>query len=105
MGRRSSRFLDDRLGERPGVTIMADWNRRRFCATSAAGLGSSAFAATGRAEGGPAPEAAGPARKAELSTPALLVDLDRLQANIEKMAEHCRTAGSALRPHAKTHKC
>lgn len=84
---------------------MADWNRRRFCATSAAGLGSSAIAASGRTEAGPAPEAAGASRKADLPTPALLVDLDRLQANIEKMAEHCRTAGCALRPHAKTHKC
>ena len=81
------------------------WNRRRFCATSAAGLGSSIFPASGGTEGGPAPEAAGAARKADLPTPALLVDLDRFQANLEKMAEHCRGNGCALRPHAKTHKC
>lgn len=40
----------------------------------------------------------------KLSTPALLVDLDVLERNIARMAEHCRKAGLALRPHAKTHK-
>jgi D-serine deaminase-like pyridoxal phosphate-dependent protein len=39
-----------------------------------------------------------------LDTPALLVDLDRLDANIEWMAGHARAAGVALRPHFKTHK-
>lgn len=46
-----------------------------------------------------------PAMKAEIPTPALLVDLDALEANLRKMAEHCRRAGVAYRPHAKTHKC
>jgi D-serine deaminase-like pyridoxal phosphate-dependent protein len=86
---------------------MAAWNRRRFCASGAVGLGavglgSSAFSASGR---GPGPEVAGARHKGDLPTPALLVDLDRLHANIEKMAEHCRGGGCALRPHAKTHKC
>jgi 3-hydroxy-D-aspartate aldolase len=40
-----------------------------------------------------------------LPTPALLVDLDRLHANIQKLANHCRSTGCAVRPHAKTHKC
>ncbi|MFT4252574.1 MAG: alanine racemase, partial [Caulobacter sp.] len=40
----------------------------------------------------------------ELSTPALLIDLDVLERNIARMAEHCRKSGLALRPHAKTHK-
>ena len=44
-------------------------------------------------------------RKDDLPTPALLVDLDRFEANIAKMAEHCRTVGCTIRPHAKTHKC
>jgi 3-hydroxy-D-aspartate aldolase len=93
-----------------GRTLMAAWNRRRFCASGAVGLGavglgSSNFPASGRTESGPVPEVAGVLRKADLPTPALLVDLDRLQANIEKMAEHCRSSGCALRPHAKTHKC
>lgn len=39
-----------------------------------------------------------------LDTPALLVDLDRLDANIESMAAHARTGGLVLRPHFKTHK-
>ena len=81
------------------------WNRRRFCATSAAGLGSSIFPASGGTESGPAPEVTEVTHKADLPTPALLVDLDRFQANLEKMAEHCRGNGCALRPHAKTHKC
>jgi D-serine deaminase-like pyridoxal phosphate-dependent protein len=41
----------------------------------------------------------------ELPTPALLVDLDILEANIRGMADRCRTLGVGLRPHVKTHKC
>src|SRR4051794_11554429 len=89
---------------------MANWNRRRFCATGAVGLGavglgSYAFPDSGRSGSAAGPETSGPRRKVDLPTPALLVDRDRLQANIEKMAEHCRGSGCALRPHAKTHKC
>lgn len=40
----------------------------------------------------------------ELDTPALLIDLDRLNANIEEMAGFARRHGVALRPHVKTHK-
>ncbi len=40
-----------------------------------------------------------------LPTPALLLDLDRLEQNLERMAARCRTLGVALRPHLKTHKC
>ncbi len=43
--------------------------------------------------------------KAEIPTPALLVDLDLFEANLKKMADHCRQAGCQFRPHAKTHKC
>jgi D-serine deaminase-like pyridoxal phosphate-dependent protein len=39
-----------------------------------------------------------------IDTPALLVDLDRLDVNIETMAAHARRGGVALRPHFKTHK-
>ena len=39
-----------------------------------------------------------------VDTPALLVDLDRLDANVGSMAEHARAGGVALRPHVKTHK-
>jgi D-serine deaminase-like pyridoxal phosphate-dependent protein len=41
----------------------------------------------------------------DLRTPALLVDLDRMDANIAAMAARAHAAGYALRPHAKTHKC
>ena len=41
----------------------------------------------------------------ELDTPALLVDLDRLEHNIDLMAGHFRARGVAWRPHAKAHKC
>jgi D-serine deaminase-like pyridoxal phosphate-dependent protein len=43
--------------------------------------------------------------KADLVTPALLLDLDLLEANIAKMAAHAKTAKINLRPHGKTHKC
>lgn len=41
----------------------------------------------------------------DIDTPALVVDLDTLDANITKMAAFARRAGVRLRPHAKTHKC
>ena len=44
-------------------------------------------------------------RLADLPTPALLLDLDRLEANLRRMAERARRLGVALRPHIKTHKC
>lgn len=40
----------------------------------------------------------------DLETPAVLIDLDRLEGNIARMAARAREAGMALRPHAKTHK-
>ena len=43
--------------------------------------------------------------KAELPTPALLLDLDRFERNVQKMAAHVKAVGKKLRPHAKTHKC
>jgi D-serine deaminase-like pyridoxal phosphate-dependent protein len=41
---------------------------------------------------------------AELDTPALLVDLDVLEANLAGMAAVAARAGVRLRPHTKTHK-
>src|SRR5688572_10672408 len=43
--------------------------------------------------------------KHELPTPCLLLDLDRFERNVQKMAAHVKAAGKKLRPHAKTHKC
>src|SRR5579875_2144195 len=39
-----------------------------------------------------------------LQTPALVLNLDALERNLQRMAEECHRAGIALRPHAKTHK-
>ena len=40
----------------------------------------------------------------ELPTPAVLIDLPVLEANIARQAQRAREAGVKLRPHAKTHK-
>jgi 3-hydroxy-D-aspartate aldolase len=45
-----------------------------------------------------------PGSRERLNTPALIVDLDALEANITAIAAFGRDAGIALRPHAKTHK-
>ena len=42
---------------------------------------------------------------ADVDTPALIVELDTLQANLIRMAAHARERGVRLRPHAKMHKC
>ena len=39
-----------------------------------------------------------------MDTPVVVVDLDRVEANIADMAASMRVRGIALRPHAKTHK-
>lgn len=41
---------------------------------------------------------------AELETPALVVDLDRMERNLDRVADYARQHGLALRPHIKTHK-
>jgi D-serine deaminase-like pyridoxal phosphate-dependent protein len=40
----------------------------------------------------------------EVQTPALLLDLDAARRNIERMASRAAELGTALRPHAKSHK-
>jgi D-serine deaminase-like pyridoxal phosphate-dependent protein len=40
----------------------------------------------------------------DLDTPSLLVDLDRLEKNINRMAKFAKDCGVELRPHVKTHK-
>jgi len=40
----------------------------------------------------------------DLDTPTVTVDLDRLQKNVERMANSIRAAGVGIRPHTKTHK-
>jgi len=41
----------------------------------------------------------------DIPTPALLLDLDAFEDNIQKMATHLKSRGKAFRPHGKTHKC
>lgn len=41
----------------------------------------------------------------EIDTPALLVDLDAMEANIALVHGQARRAGVRVRPHAKAHKC
>ena len=43
--------------------------------------------------------------KSELDTPALCVDLDKLERNIAKMQRTANANKIGVRPHAKTHKC
>jgi D-serine deaminase-like pyridoxal phosphate-dependent protein len=43
-------------------------------------------------------------RVAEVSTPAVVVDLDVLERNLDRMSSYCAAHGLGLRPHTKTHK-
>ena len=40
----------------------------------------------------------------ELETPSVLIDLDKMEDNIESMQKHCGDLGINFRPHIKTHK-
>lgn len=42
--------------------------------------------------------------KDDVPTPALILDLDLFEGNAARMANHAKSRGRALRPHAKTHK-
>lgn len=41
----------------------------------------------------------------DIDTPALVVELDAFDRNLEKMSNFMREAGVRFRPHAKTHRC
>src|SRR5712691_9472350 len=41
----------------------------------------------------------------DLPTPCLVLDLERFESNLDRMAKFAMENGVALRPHAKTHKC
>jgi D-serine deaminase-like pyridoxal phosphate-dependent protein len=43
--------------------------------------------------------------KQQLPTPALLLDLDKFDANLARMAARIKESGKSLRSHAKAHKC
>jgi D-serine deaminase-like pyridoxal phosphate-dependent protein len=57
------------------------------------------------AEIGPVTPAKAGISKWELDTPALCVDLDKLERNIAKLQRVCAANKVGVRPHAKTHKC
>lgn len=40
----------------------------------------------------------------DLDTPVPVIDLDRVERNLDRMQNYCRQHGLALRPHIKTHK-
>ena len=40
----------------------------------------------------------------QLETPALVIDLDAMERNLQRMARFAQVHGLRLRPHAKTHK-
>jgi 3-hydroxy-D-aspartate aldolase len=46
-----------------------------------------------------------PSHVRDLPTPALLIDLDAFERNLERMAAFYRGRSVGLRPHCKTHKC
>ena len=52
----------------------------------------------------PCPTRIAACRWPQVDTPALLIDLDAFERNLERMADFVRKAGVRLRPHAKTHK-
>lgn len=49
-------------------------------------------------------ESEGQMQVKEVSTPAVVVDLDVLERNLDRMASYCAAHGLGLRPHTKTHK-
>ena len=44
-------------------------------------------------------------RLEDVDTPALIIELDAFEANLNHMAQTVQASGVRLRPHAKTHKC
>lgn len=46
-----------------------------------------------------------PGSRDQIPTPAAVLDLDAFDRNVAKMAERAASAGLALRPHVKSHKC
>jgi 3-hydroxy-D-aspartate aldolase len=43
--------------------------------------------------------------RADIPTPALVLDLAAFESNVSKMAAHLKARGKGFRPHGKTHKC
>jgi D-serine deaminase-like pyridoxal phosphate-dependent protein len=88
-------------------------NRRRFLAAASLGAGLTVAGTSRRAaavftqqeQEREREQALGRWTRADLPTPALVLDLDAFEANVRQIADHCKSRGCAARPHAKTHKC
>jgi D-serine deaminase-like pyridoxal phosphate-dependent protein len=78
-------------------------SRRRFLHTAGAGALAAGLPGTTRVNA--SEETLIGVSKWELDTPALCVDLDKLDHNIATMKARLAGTGVATRPHAKTHKC
>lgn len=46
-----------------------------------------------------------PGSRVQLETPALLLDAQRFETSLDRLAQRARICGMGLRPHAKSHKC
>jgi D-serine deaminase-like pyridoxal phosphate-dependent protein len=77
---------------------------RRAFLSSALAAGCTAHSVASAQQPAPAGAEKGSTR-ADIPTPALLLDLEAFDANLKAMADHCRRSGRGCRPHAKTHKC
>ncbi len=80
-------------------------DRRTFLAGTMTSGAIAATSTTTAASVATAEEVPAGLTRGTIPTPALVVDLDAFEANVQKMAEHCRQAKCGFRPHAKTHKC
>ena len=80
-----------------------DVSRRGFLHT--AGIGALAAGLPLEARVKAAEDTAVGVSKWEIDTPALFVDLDKLDRNLSTMKTRLAGTGVATRPHAKTHKC
>jgi D-serine deaminase-like pyridoxal phosphate-dependent protein len=88
--------------------MILSMSRRTFLGTTVGGaVGLGAHGSTGQPAKSPYEPLvlAEPQNLWELPTPALLVDAEALEFNLNKMAEHYRGKDAKLRPHTKTHKC
>ena len=77
-------------------------SRRRFLHTAGAGALAAGLPVEARLKA--AEDTVVGVSKWELDTPALCVDLDKLDQNIATMKAKLAGTGVATRPHAKTHK-
>lgn len=83
---------------------MTSFNRRQFLGTGlTAGL-APLLGSRAQAASGPEETETGKS-KWDLDTPALCVDLDRMERNMRTAGRRLQGTGIAIRPHAKTHKC